>query len=316
MTIPTRPVVFALILALVLGLIVWVVLRGGDAFSATRPLRLATWNMEWLVDPETARMARIACRDGTRSPLPCDVARTQARDSADLRAIAHEVRRLDADVIAFQEVENASIARRVFRGYAICITGGPGVQHAGLAYRPRAGIRCEPPLQSLTAGGRGRAGQPLRLQLGDGPPLHLLAVHLKSGCSRDALDSTASACVLLAAQTEALGEWISARVQAGEPFIVLGDLNRAGAPSADDPFWNLLDASRFEAAASHLPFRNCVFGAPYEAFIDHILVDRSLLPRLHQEGFTQMRFHAAKTLRYRLPDHCPVRVSLSRAQVV
>lgn len=316
MTIPTRPVVFALILALVLGLIVWAVLRGGDAFSAPRPLRLATWNMEWLVDPETSRVARIACRDGRRSPLPCDVARTQARDSADLRAIASEVRRLDADVIAFQEVENASIARRVFRGYDICIADGPGAQHAGFAYRPRQGIRCEPPLQSLTVGGRGRAGQPLRLQLGDGPPLHLLAVHLKSGCSRDALDSTTSACVLLAAQTEALGEWIDSRVQAGEPFIVLGDLNRAGAPDASDPFWNLLDASRFEAAASHLAFRNCVFGAPYEAFIDHILVDRSLLPRLHQEGFAQMRFHAAKSNRYRLPDHCPVRVSLSRARVV
>ena len=224
-----------------------------------------------------------------------------------LRAIAAEVRRLDADVIAFQEVENVAIARRVFRGYDICMTGGEGAQHAGFAFRPRRGIRCEPPLESVAAG-RGRAGQPLLLHTGDGPPLHLLSVHLKSGCSRDALDSGTSACVLLAAQAQALGEWIAARAEAQERFVVLGDLNRAGAPDAEDPFWQMLDASRFDAAASHLPFRNCVF--------DHILVDRALLPQLHAEGFAQMRFHAAKSTRYRLPDHCPVRVSLSLAQVV
>jgi hypothetical protein len=120
-TLPTRPLFFALVLALLPALLVWMLLRGGDAFSPSRPLRLATWNMEWLVTPETLRQARIACRDRRQSPLPCDVVRNTSRDSADLRAIAREVRRLGADVIAFQEVEAPSIARRVFRGYAICM---------------------------------------------------------------------------------------------------------------------------------------------------------------------------------------------------
>src|SRR5690606_33667367 len=116
-----------LVLTLVPGLVVWAALRGGDVFSSGT-LRIATWNMEWLVAPATARAARIACRDGRRAPLPCDVARTQARDSADLRALASQVRRLDADIIAFQEVENTAVARRVFRGYDICIAGGSGAQ--------------------------------------------------------------------------------------------------------------------------------------------------------------------------------------------
>lgn len=311
MTIPARPALFALILALVLGLVVWATLRGGDAFFSSGTLRIATWNMEWLVEPGTARAARIACRDGHRAPIPCDVARTQARDSADLRALASQARRLDADIIAFQEVESAAIARRVFRGYDICIAGGSGAQHAGFAVRPGLAARCEPALSSLAAGGRGRPGQPMTLQLPDGPPLHLLAVHLKSGCSRDPLDSATAACTLLAAQAEALGTWMSERAGANEPFIVLGDLNRAGTPGSDDPFWQMLDASTFEAAATHLPYRNCVFGAPYGAFIDHILVGRSMMPRLHAEGFQQLRFPAAKSTRYQLSDHCPVRVSFS-----
>lgn len=316
MTLLTRPLFFALVLALLPALLVWMLLRGGDAFSPSRPLRLATWNMEWLVTPETLRQARIACRDRRQSPLPCDVVRNTSRDSADLRAIAREVRRLGADVIAFQEVEAPSIARRVFRGYAICMADGPGVQHAGFAYRRNLGAHCAAPLDSLTAGGRGRAGQTLRLDRRDGAPLHLLSVHLKSGCSRDPIDSGTAACQLLHAQAIALGDWIAERTEAGEPFVVLGDLNRASPPDSDDPFWLHLHASRFEAAATHLPFRNCVFGAPYEAFIDHILVDRALMPGLHPEGFGQLRFPVAKTTRYQLPDHCPVKVSLSRDLVV
>lgn len=311
---PSRPVLFALILALVAGLLAWAVIRGGDAFSSGDPLRIATWNMEWLVSPETARVARIACRDGQRSPLPCDVARSHARDSADLRAMAALARQLDADVIAFQEVENEVIARRVFRGHEICIAPGSGVQHAGFAVRAGVDARCEPALSSLEAGGRGRAGQLLTLRVAGGAPIQLLAVHLKSGCARDAIDSSSAACVLLAAQARALGAWISERSASGQPWMVLGDLNRGGVPGAEDPFWQLLDESAFEAAASHLPFQNCVFGAPYEQFIDHILVARALLPALHAEGFQQMRFPAAKSTQYTLSDHCPVRVSLSQAK--
>lgn len=305
-----RPVFFALILAGVPGL-AWVLHHGGDAFSSTRPLRIATWNMEWLVAPRTAQAARIACREGRRAPLPCDVARTQVRDSADLRALAAEVRRLDADVIAFQEVEDATIARRVFRDHHICIAPGSGAQHVGFAVRRRLAARCGPPVESLAAGGRGRVGQLLTLHPEGAPPIQLLAVHLKSGCARDPLDAGTPACVLLAAQAAALGEWIRARVLSDESFIIAGDLNRAGAPREGDPFWDLLDASAFEAAATHLPFRNCVFGAPYEAFIDHLLVSHALMARLHAEGFGQLRFPAAKSVQYRLADHCPVRVSLS-----
>src|SRR6185369_11996939 len=35
--------------------------------AAGMPLRLVTWNMEWLVDGDTARAARIACRDAQAS---------------------------------------------------------------------------------------------------------------------------------------------------------------------------------------------------------------------------------------------------------
>lgn len=305
-----RPLIAALLLALTLGLFVLAVARGGDGAGA-RQLHVATWNMQWLVAPETARLARIACRDGASAPLPCDVARSLARDSADFSRLAALVRRLDADVIAFQEVESAEVARRVFRGYEICIAPGSGVQHAGFAVRSGMAFRCGEALQSIAAGGRGRAGQLLTLMPAGQPAIELLAVHLKSGCSTDPLQSSSAACVLLSRQASALGDWINERAGAGDAFLVLGDLNRAGAPEPDDEFWSLLHPHHFEAAASRLPFRNCVFGAPYGAFIDHILVSQNLMPQLHSPAFRQMRFESREATQYRLPDHCPVSVILS-----
>lgn len=303
-------VLVSLVLALALGGLAWAVARGGEIWSAPAQLHIATWNMAWLLHPETARLARIACRDGRRAAVPCDVARGDARDSADFRRLATLVRQLDADVIAFQEVENAEIAGKVFRGYGICIAGGPGEQHAGFAVRRTLRFECKTPLDTLTAGGRGRPGQVLRLFPRAGSPIELLSVHLKSGCARDPLDSPTAACRLLAAQAAALGDWIDANAEAGRIFIVLGDLNRpAGKP--DDPFWSLLHPETFISSASHLPFRNCVFGAPYGEFIDHILIGTSLAAQVPPDGFAQLRYRAEEAIQFRLSDHCPVSVRIS-----
>ena len=57
-------------------------------------LRIAAWNLEHLDD-----------RDGEGCV---------GRKSADYAALARRVEELDADVVAFQEVENAAAAHRVF----------------------------------------------------------------------------------------------------------------------------------------------------------------------------------------------------------
>lgn len=298
----------AIVLLLLLAMLVIAVL------ARTRPappLHIATWNMEWLVSPATAQAARLACRNRRRAPLPCDVARRVARDSADLTRLAREARRLDADVIAFQEVEDARAARRVFRGYRICMAQGPGVQHVGFAVRRGIAHRCGPQLDTLTAGGRGRPGMLLELEAAGLPTITLLAVHLKSGCASGPL-AAGSTCQLLAAQAEALGEWIAEQAQQGGAFLVLGDFNRTGTPGSGDVFWQRLGPVHFLAAASTLPFANCQLGQPYSAYIDHILVGPALAARLGPEPFARLLPAAADAGRYRFPDHCPVSVMLDR----
>jgi endonuclease/exonuclease/phosphatase family metal-dependent hydrolase len=303
---------FASLLALAAGFAI----PGATAPAAAKPLRLATWNMEWLVDGATARAARIACRDARPSTLPCDVVRELSRDSADLARLAAYARQLDADVIAFQEVQNETIARRVFRGYRICMNKGPELQQVGFALRPGLARDCGEPLKTLTRNGLGRAGLQLTIGTPGGNDIELLVVHLKSGCAREPLRSAGEACQLLAAQAEALGQWIASRSARKARFVVLGDFNRGGPLVETDPFWGLLHPRAFQASASLLPFRNCAWGAPYREFIDHILVSRGLSARLLPESFKQFGYHPRDAARYALSDHCAVRVSLNAVPVL
>lgn len=279
--------------------------------AAQRPLRIATWNLEWLVDGDTALAAGTACRAGLPSALPCDVVRELPRDSADLARLAAYASRLDADVIAFQEVQDAAIAHRVFRGYRICLHPGAGLQQVGFAVRPRLAHDCGQPLAALAVHGRGRAGLQLRIEVPKLGPIILLVVHLKSGCAHDPLHSPTPACRLLAAQAEALGRWIAAHADRHTRFIVLGDFNRGGPPAAADPFWRVLDPGSFLASSNALPFTNCVWGAPYRDFIDHILVSQTLAGTLASPPFDRFTYRAQDAVRYHLSDHCPVRVSLN-----
>ena len=280
-------------------------------------LSIATWNMEWLVASSTAHSARLACRSGHRATLPCDVARDHSRDSADLDRIARYARSLDADVIAFQEVEDAAAAASIFKGYRICIAGGRGLQHVGFAVRAGIAHRCGQPLDAISLGGAQRAGMRLLLFPDSPRAVELLTVHLKSGCADASLDSGAAACTLLGAQARQLSAWIGAHAQSR--FILLGDFNRGDSDVAADEFWRMLAGgdpadAPFVFANAGAPFRNCHIGAGFTRAIDHILVSRALLPDVVPASFRKVGYPESDALSYRLPDHCPVRFLLNAEQ--
>ncbi len=286
--------------------------RSGD-HQPGRTLRLATWNLEWLVSPRTARDSLNACDDGQRSALPCDVARSVRRDSGDRARLRAQVRQLDADVIAFQEVEDSATAGSLFRGYRICITTAEGVQQLGFAVRAGLPHRCEAALR-LGAARRTRPAAIVRLFPDSGTELTLLAVHLKSGCSSQPLpdegETGTSACTLLAGQARELSAWIDRQWRKGRRFVLMGDFNRVG-PDARDMFWRRLDPlGALRNAAQGSAFHNCFVGQPFRDYIDHILPDAILAQHLVPGSFSKHRYSNADAARYRLSDHCPVSVEL------
>jgi predicted extracellular nuclease len=169
-------------------------------------------------------------------------------------------------------------------------------------------------MDAISMGGAARAGMTLVLFPDTSRAVELLAVHLKSGCADDALDSGSPACSLLSAQAQQLSSWIASRAHAR--YILLGDFNRGDADIGADEFWRTLSGdypagAPFSFAGAGVPFRNCHIGAGFTRAIDHILVSSALRAEVIPGSFRKLGYAESDAIRYRLPDHCPVRVSLN-----
>lgn len=304
----------------------------GDHGAAREPgiVKIATWNLEWLIAPAEFRSLRGTCLPQGESPgqrqryIPCDVATGQERASQDFAALAGYAHELDADVIALEEVDGESAARLVFKGYRFCFTGRAAVQNTGFAIRQGLPFRCGPDLAPLSLGDSVRRGKELLLYPGEPREIHLLAVHLKSGCPRGPLDSGRPECAKLAQQVPVLEDWIDAQARAGHAFAVLGDFNRdllheqgparsesgaqrnvyAEIDDGDPPQADLVNA------ADGQPFINCSAAQNFGGYIDNILLGKRLAERRVGGGFERLTYRTPDALRRKLSDHCPVALRL------
>ena len=184
-------------------------------------IRIATWNLNRLHWRTGGALWRGAV----------------ARSDEDYRILARYARALDADVIAFQEVNGPDAAARVFpsRDYELHISGRYDSRYADIynGFAVRKGrfdqvVKRDYEALGLATGSRYQLRWGVDLLVsGDGRRLRLLNVHLKSKCFSKSLRNPRSrSCRTLARQSEPLEAWIDARWREGTPFVVLGDFNR------------------------------------------------------------------------------------------
>ena len=293
---------------------------GRGLAAAPITVKLATWNLEWFLTPAGFHGLKDSCTRGEdqhrRNPrsIPCDVAANLERSATDIGAMAAYARRLDADVIALQEVDGEGAARQLFGNHNFCFTGGHEVQNTGFAIRRGLPYRCGADVLGLSLGDEVRRGATLTLYPGSRHELLLLGVHLKSGCARGHLASHSTACVRLARQAPALRSWVQYQSDAGRRFAVLGDFNRDLLAERGDGLWAQLAGGRSEPAlvntAAGEPFRNCFPGQTHTGYIDYILLGRSLAPSLVRGSFERLTYSAADAWHTRLSDHCPIAIEL------
>ena len=259
-------------------------------------LKVATWNMEWLTN-----------RPAGDAELPSDV---QPKSAADIAVLRQYAAQLNADVVAMQEVDGPGVAAAVFPPdrYALFFTGDDVVQRVGVAVRRGISVRRNPDVAALDlypqARHRLRSGLDLTLDLPSGP-LRLLALHLKTGCQRDPLATSARRqCATLRGQVPVVAGWIAQRRREGVPFVVLGDFNR---------WMNGPDAmlAAFEAAA---PLARATEGhdSPCwggEHFIDHILAGGAARAWLDPQSLRVLVYREGPDRKEHLSDHCPVSAS-------
>lgn len=259
-------------------------------------LKVATWNLNWL----TTRAAG----------LPSDVT---IRAPEDFQRLATYAARLDADIVALQEVDTVETAQRLFPrdAWSVHLSHDHVRQRTGFAVRRGIAHDINPDVTAIALEPEAhlRAGVDIVVHVPSGP-LRLLAVHLKTGCQyavagRDPRGS----CAALLTQFDAVAAWIAARGAEGVPFLVLGDFNRMLEPA--DPFTARLRAAGPTIRATE-GFSSPCWGQ--EGFIDHILAGGPARDWLVPRSLRVLTYRETDPVwKARLSDHCPVSVRLAGA---
>lgn len=271
--------------------------------AAAATIRISTWNLNWLTTRQTGDPA-----------LPADV---RTRQSGDWTLLAGYASRLDADVVAFEEVDGEAAAARLFPPdrYNLILTQDRVIQRVGFAIRRGIVFRRNPDLTALIpypdAEFPLRSGADITLEIA-GQSLRLLAVHLKTGCWDIPVTTRKYACDTLAKQIAPLRAWIAARDAEGVPFVVLGDFNRV--MDGQDQFHHAIDPDDGQPEQALLRV-DAGMASPCwggEHFIDHILLGGPARSWQVPDSLRVMVYRQTDPRwKDRLSDHCPVSVGLN-----
>ena len=282
------------------------------SLTQAEELKLASWNIAWLGSHEY-----------------------NARTDKDYQQLARYAKQLNADVIALQEVEDESWARKVFGDeYDYYFSTKDWVQRVGVAVKKTTGYAVKAQEYKALDVGRVRNGMDITLSKGD-KKFQLLAVHLKSGCFDSPLDKKSvsampatseketkrkEACEKLSKQITPLESWIDQRAAAKVPFIVLGDFNRRFSRDIaldypeDKGLWQALnDEGAEQLWTPTATLDSACWGGHYKDYIDHIVFDPQAKKRYVKGSFDQLVFDEkySREISQSLSDHCPVSVKIN-----
>jgi endonuclease/exonuclease/phosphatase family metal-dependent hydrolase len=286
--------------------LVWCPPKGSPTPHPSGRLRLATWNLE-----------NLHAQGGQSTYTGADP--SVKRVATDYERIRCYVRLFDHDILAVQEVDGEAALRRVVDPdvYDVHVDDRPkgslnGQQNTGFAFKRGLTVMRQPDFKALDIRGDGSLRYGTRIDLThQGQTIQLMSVHLKSGCFENT--STSSACETLLVQIPVLEGWIDAAAQGPTPLIVLGDFNRRFTQPNDRVWADLDDGEPANAdlttLAQEMPV-SCRDNT-FTEFIDHLVVERRVLPWVDRTSFRQVTYRQAdKAVWDQISDHCPVLVEL------
>jgi endonuclease/exonuclease/phosphatase family metal-dependent hydrolase len=266
-------------------------------------LKLATWNIAWLT-----------LRTATDELLPRGLT---PRQPGDFARLADYARRLEAHVVALQEVDGAEAAARVFdpRDHQFFFTRENDIQRTGFAVRRGIAVTQHEDLAALDLAPEARFSQRRGADItieANGRRLRLLSIHLNAGCREGPMQaSRGRECENLLRQSEVLARWIAERRREGAAFAILGDFNRRMDHPRDEMsalFAAAAPLTRATEGASNPCWADARGGRP---FIDHILLGGPARDWLQRNSLRVMVYaERDPAFRDRLSDHCPISVRL------
>lgn len=270
--------------------------------TMAKDIKIATWNLGWL----TLRASEI---NGPNADPKRAIYQRTDEDFARLHGYAAK---LDADIIALQEVDTVEAAAKVFDPgeYTVILGDETDFQRAGWAVRKSVKFTRMPDLAALDL----LDGQPRSLRKGVDVIFHLpggdlrgLAVHLKSGCFSPKNQN--DACPVIAEQMPILSQWIDARQTEGTSLLVAGDFNRR--LRDEDPLWKVLDNGPSQLKLVTADKANHCWAGEYPDFIDQIILGGPVARRAKEGTFGVLVYsETSRDDKKRVSDHCPVSIEI------
>ncbi len=273
-----------------------------SASFAQNSINVSSWNIEWLSE------------QGGNVP----------RSEKDFEKLTYYMDKTQADVLAFQEVANASAIQKVIGDkYIVYLSDRADStnrhlqfkdsnQYTGFAVRKGISVIDEPDFAISQGNSKLRFASYIVLNPNQAVETHLLSVHLKAGCSgayRNNRD-----CEIVKQQGQALATWIKKREAAKQRYVVLGDFNHNLAYEGDwlwDTISQNSDATlktkNTNAECKVRSNRNPKKTHQFRSLIDHIIVSNNL----KASTAVQTTFKTQDVLEYKLSDHCPVSTTIS-----
>ena len=268
-------------------------------------LTMSTWNMEWL------------------TVNPNHNVYEGKRNNDDFSALKGYFEKLNADVIAFQEVDSIDAFKRVSQpNYTIVLSDRKMPKYAnhqfsdinqytGFAIRNNVPFSDPKDIDLY-----GKANHKLRfasyviLYPDSATPVHALSLHLKAGCVGK-FYSQKETCQTLLAQGKSLNRWIKEREKQGQEYVIMGDFNH-NLSFKGDWLWQEFTqglkqkpelATRNTQALCKVRKRNDASQLhQFRSVIDHMIVS----PKLNATPPKQMVYKDQDALNYHLSDHCPI----------
>ncbi|MBD1576511.1 endonuclease/exonuclease/phosphatase family protein [Vibrio sp. S11_S32] len=279
-------------------------------------LNVATWNLEWLTTKPSRSIPQ------------------SKRSSQDFARLNDKFVAIQADILAFQEVDSkAAIKKVVGPFYHIYLSDRSWSsnkskqfsdvnQYTGLAISKKWKVS-DPRDLIMSPNSKLRFGTYVVLKRIGEPNVHLLSVHLKQGCIGK--KSRSKNCSQLSQQGKKLNQWMQTRLNNKEAFIVMGDFNHNlsfhGNSSQNDWLWLTLNkgierqvelVTATTDAFCQVKSRNDPNELyRYPSLIDHIIISK---PGRASQG-KQVLFSREEALYHHLSDHCPVASTVDIRQI-
>ena len=254
-------------------------------------LRIATWNIKNL-------------------NADLNVGATPRRQ-ADYDRLKGYADRLNADIIALQEVDDVEAAERIFDPdvYNFKFENRAATLLNGFAYKDSDTFKLyrNSDITALNVG-KQRRGVDITVSVGD-TDIRILGLHLKSNCWDGPLDPGSRDCTKLKAQAPVIKNWISDRDKEGGPFVVLGNFNRVDTPG--DAFWSVIDSASGNLNRVNKGRQQGCWSAQSANFLDHIGLDRLASGWMLPGSFQELVYDDADRANAGvLSDHCPLFVDI------